>query len=169
MPKENMSYASSFESLFCHSPDPSKFLVFGCLYFPWLRPYKSHKLDHKSSVFVFLGYSLTQSAFLCYDLSCHKVFVLYHVKFVEHEVPFSTFVPTSISPVESLVDITSLLISMSSLSLSDLPTLVPTPSIRQMIHLPHIPTPLYLSLDFRIPYFQNSATPLSLHSAFTLN
>ena len=142
MPKANMSYASSFKSLFCHSPDPSKFQVFGCLYFSWLRPYKSHKLGHKSSVCVFLGYSLTQSAFLCYDFSPHKVFVLCHVKFVEHEFPFFTFVSTSISPVESLVDITSLSISMSSLSLSDLSTLGPTPSICQMIHFPHISTPL---------------------------
>ena len=66
-PKVDLSLGSSFEKLFHKVPDLSKICVFGCLCFPWLRPYSSHKLDPKSSPFFFLGYSLTQSAFICFD------------------------------------------------------------------------------------------------------
>lgn len=37
---------------------------------------------------MFLGYSLTQSAFLCYDLTRHKIFVSRNVRFVEHTFPY---------------------------------------------------------------------------------
>ena len=75
MPKVDLSLGFSFEKLFNKAPDPSKLCVFGCLCFPWLRPYSSHKLDPKSSPCVFLGYSLTQSAFLCYDPTLKKICV----------------------------------------------------------------------------------------------
>ena len=69
MPKVGLSLGSSFEKLFNKAPNPSKLHVFGCFYFPWSRPYSSHKVDPKSSPCVFLGYSLTQSSFLCFDPS----------------------------------------------------------------------------------------------------
>ena len=72
MPKVGLSLGSYFEKLFNKAPDPSKLRVFGCLCFPWLHPYSSYKLDPKSSPCVFLGYSLTQSAFLCCDPTLKK-------------------------------------------------------------------------------------------------
>ena len=39
MPKVGLFLCSSFEKLFHTIPDPSKFHVFDCLCFPWLRPY----------------------------------------------------------------------------------------------------------------------------------
>ena len=98
MPKVGLSLGSSFEKLFNKAPDPSKLHVFGCLYFPWLRPYSFHKLDQKSSPCVFLGYSLTHSDFLCFDTLLHKIFVSRHVKFVENVFSF-VFPPTSIAPI----------------------------------------------------------------------
>ena len=82
MPKVGISLGYSFEKLFNKAPDLSKLCVFGCLCFPWLRPYSPQKLDPKSNPFVFLGYSLTQSVFLCFDPTLKKTCVR-HVKFVE--------------------------------------------------------------------------------------
>ena len=47
---------------------------------------------------IFLGYSLTQSAYLCYDQLSSKIFVSRHIDFVETEFPFCTF---SLSPQPS--------------------------------------------------------------------
>ena len=90
MPKVGISLASSFERLFNKSPDLSKLCVFGCLCFPWLCPYSSHKLDLKSNPCVFLDYSLTQSVFLCFDPTLNKFFVSHHVKFMETIFPFAS-------------------------------------------------------------------------------
>ena len=98
MPKVGLSLGSSFEKLFNKALDPSKLYVFGCSCFPWLRPYSSHKLNPKSNPCVFLGYSLTQSAFLCFDPTLKKIFVSSHVKFVENVFLFVSLF-TSTTPV----------------------------------------------------------------------
>lgn len=38
---------------------------------------------------VFLGYPLTQSAYICFDMSSSKTFISSHVKFVENIFPFN--------------------------------------------------------------------------------
>lgn len=50
---------------------------------------------------IFLGYSLTQSAYLSYDFVSHKMFVSLHVRFVETEFPMSHFDLNLPRPVES--------------------------------------------------------------------
>lgn len=94
MPKINLSMISSFEKLFGHSPNLFKLRIFGCLCYPWLRPYTSNKLDARLTPCVFLGYSLTQSAYYCYDSSSKKMYVSgRHVTFVEDifpDLPHST-------------------------------------------------------------------------------
>ncbi|KAK0597079.1 hypothetical protein LWI29_021647 [Acer saccharum] len=64
--------------------------IFGCLCYPWLRPYSSHKLEPRSTSCVFLGYSLSQSAYLCFDPSTSRVFVSRHVQFVESIFPYKS-------------------------------------------------------------------------------
>ena len=98
MPKVGISIGSSFEKLSYKAPDPSKLHVFGCLCFPWLYPYSSHKLDPKSNSCVFLDYSPTQSAFLCFDPILKKIFVSRHVKFVENVFSFASPL-TSTTPI----------------------------------------------------------------------
>lgn len=63
MPSSLLEFTTPFKSLHGHSPFYQKLRVFGCSCFPWLRPYTSHKLDAKSTPCVFLGYSITQSAY----------------------------------------------------------------------------------------------------------
>lgn len=54
------------------------------------HPYTSHKLDPRSSLCVFVGYSDTQSAYYCLDPISNKIYVSLYVKFIEHSLPFSS-------------------------------------------------------------------------------
>ena len=118
MPKVGLSLSSSFEKLFHAVPNPSELRVFGCLCFPWLSPYFSPKLDPKSSMCVFLSYSLTQSAFICFDPTLKKIFMSRHIKFMENVFLFS-FSPTH----SSLVIDTNSALPASLFTSGNLPTL----------------------------------------------
>ena len=123
MPKVGLSLGSSFEKLFNKTPDPSKLRVFGCLCFPWLYPYSSHKLDPNFSPCVFLDYSLTQSVFFCFDPTLKKTFVSRHVKFVENYSRLC--LSTSAAPV---IDTNSTLLASSFLSCNYPTSRPPSPS-----------------------------------------
>ncbi|RVX17932.1 Retrovirus-related Pol polyprotein from transposon RE1 [Vitis vinifera] len=69
MPTPTLNLLSPYEKIFGTPPNYSKLKIFGCLCYPWLRPYSSHKLDSSSKPCIFLGYSLTQNAYFCYDPS----------------------------------------------------------------------------------------------------
>ena len=88
LPTPNLSMESPFQKLFGETPNYSKLRVFGCLCFPWLRPYTAHKLEDRSTPCVFIGYSQTQSAYLCLQPSSGRIYVSRHVKFDETTFPF---------------------------------------------------------------------------------
>ena len=67
MPSWSLQYFSPFELIFKKSPNHAKLCIFGCLCYPWLRSYSAHKLDVRSKPCIFLGYSLSQSAYICFD------------------------------------------------------------------------------------------------------
>ena len=91
MPTLTLNLPSPFANFFETSPNYSKLRIFGCLCYPWLHPYSSHKLlDARSKPCVFLGYSLTQSAYLYFHPSISRTYVSGHVKFVESVFPFQT-------------------------------------------------------------------------------
>lgn len=69
-------------------PNYSKLHVFGCLCYPWLRPYIANNLESCSKPCVLFDYSLSQSAYLCLDTSTSKIYSSRHVKFVESVLPF---------------------------------------------------------------------------------
>ena len=58
---------SPFEVLFGHLPDYHSLKVFGCVCYPYLRPYNPHKLHFHTSPCLFLSYS-----------SCHKGYKCLH-------------------------------------------------------------------------------------------
>lgn len=103
LPKIDLSMLSSFENLFNHSPNIIKLRVFCCLC--WCRPYTTHKLDARSSPCVFVGYSLTQSAYLCLDPVTNKLCTSRHVEFVEDQFPFTFRNPTPPSLSDPPVDV----------------------------------------------------------------
>ena len=90
MPTPTLHLSSPFAKLFESPPNYTKLQVFGCLCYPWLRPYSQHKLDSRSTPCVFLSYFSTQSAYICLDLSISKTYISRHVKFLENSFPFTT-------------------------------------------------------------------------------
>ena len=104
MPAHVLNNISPYKALFGDLPNYFKLRVFGCLCFSRLRPYNSSKLFPQSRPCLFLGYSSTQSAYLCLDLSSLLVFVSRHVQFDENTFPFSSrdSVVPQVSPLNSL-------------------------------------------------------------------
>jgi len=75
---------SPLESLFHSSPNYSKLRIFRYLCFLCLVPYVHNKLLPKSQPCVFLGYSSSQSAYLCYNFKSEKLYTSRHMYFVEN-------------------------------------------------------------------------------------
>ena len=90
MPTPILNLSSPYENIFGSPPNYSKLRIFSCLCYPWLRSYSSHKLESRSKPCIFLGYSLTQSAYLCYHPPTSRMYVSRHVKFVESVFPSLT-------------------------------------------------------------------------------
>lgn len=88
LPTPVLSLASPFQSLFGTPRNYAKLRVFGFLCFPWLRPYTKHKLEDRSASCVFIGYSLTQSAYLCLEPKTGRSYTSRHVFFEEMSFPF---------------------------------------------------------------------------------
>lgn len=88
LPTPILGNKSPFQMLFNQSPNYAKLQPFGCLCFPWLRPYRMTKLEPMSSPCVFLGYSTSQSAYKCLHLETHRLYLSRHVKFVCDFFPF---------------------------------------------------------------------------------
>ncbi|KAL0786108.1 hypothetical protein Bca101_002354 [Brassica carinata] len=104
MATATLSMKSPFESLFRQVANYSKLRIFGCLCFPWLRPYTSHKLDSRSTPCVFLGYSTTQSAYFCLDRATSRIYTSRHVVFHEYVYPFSLPTPLTSENHTEVVD-----------------------------------------------------------------
>lgn len=56
-----------FQKLFCHVPNYKILKVFGCLCFPFLRPYNNHKLEFRSTPCIFIGYNSSHHGYNCLD------------------------------------------------------------------------------------------------------
>ena len=97
LPTPILGYQSPYSKLLNISPDYHKLKCFGCLCFPWIKPYANHKLAPKSAMCVFVGYSADQHAYLCLDPTTGRIYTSRHVKFVESEFPFNSLV-THASP-----------------------------------------------------------------------
>lgn len=85
----NLADACPYQLLFHEEPNYSKLRTFGCFCYPWVKPYGQHKFTPKLKPCVFMGYSLTQSAYICLDVQTSRVYISRHVTFVESVFPFS--------------------------------------------------------------------------------
>jgi len=89
---------SPYEVVYHKKPDYQFLKIFGCACWPYLHPFNNHKLDFRSKLCIFLGYSRNHNGYKCLDTSTGKVYVSHHVVFDEHRFPFqhtSTSSPTS--------------------------------------------------------------------------
>jgi histone deacetylase 1/2 len=82
-----------FETLFRQPPNYLKLKKFGCRCFPLTKPYNTNKLQPKATTCLFLGYSTTQNAYKCLDLSTNKLYLSRHVLFDESHSPFQALSP----------------------------------------------------------------------------
>lgn len=74
---------SPIAALFGKIPEYDRMRVFGCVCCPCLRPYRTHKLDQKSTSCVFVGYSIQNNGYLCLEPNSHQIFASRDVVFDE--------------------------------------------------------------------------------------
>lgn len=87
MPSKALSQRSSYQVLFNENPNYDSMRVFGCLCFPWLKPYTHNKLEPRSRPCIYLGYSVQHHCHRCFDPSTSKVFLSRDVVFYENIFP----------------------------------------------------------------------------------
>jgi histone deacetylase 1/2 len=61
--------------------------TFGCTCYPYLRPYKNHKLSFRSKQCLFLGYATQHKGYRCLDLDSGRIYISRHVVFDENSFP----------------------------------------------------------------------------------
>lgn len=89
-PKSNVASCrqfSPFEQLLDRALEYKKLRVFWSRCYPCLRPYRSNKLDVKSKLCIFIGYTLSQDCYLCLEPTSRRIFASREVFF--NELDFS--------------------------------------------------------------------------------
>lgn len=101
LPAATLGVLSPWFKLYGHHPDLTNLKVFGCAYYPYLKPYTHHKLEHKTKECLFLGYSNISKGYLCLDLHTNHLYTSRHVLFNESKFPFLCFNPSSFATIAS--------------------------------------------------------------------
>jgi len=84
---------SPFEKLYRYVPGYSSFRVFGCTCFVLCLYTERSKLSSRFVIYVFQGYGEGKKGYRCFDPITQKLYVSYHVVFLEH-IPFF-FIPST--------------------------------------------------------------------------
>jgi len=71
------------EKFTCKKPDVSHLIVFGCIAYVHVHDEKRSKLDPKAKKCIFIGYSLQQKGYRCFNPSTRKLQVSRDVVFDE--------------------------------------------------------------------------------------
>jgi hypothetical protein len=71
--------------------------VLGCLCFPYVKTYTSHKLEPQAFPCVFLNYSTSQKGYHCLHIQTNKIYISRHVRFEETTFPFQNPLEKQIS------------------------------------------------------------------------
>jgi hypothetical protein len=69
--------------------------VFGCAWWPNLRPYNSRMLEFRSKRCTFLGYSTSHKGFKCLDIAIGRIYISGDVVFDENIFPFADLHPNA--------------------------------------------------------------------------
>lgn len=136
LPHSAIQFRIPYTVLFHASPDYAFLIPFGCLCYPWLKPYPPHKLSPKSTPCVFLGYCPTTKGYRCYDPICQKVHTSRHVKFVESEFPYPNLIHLSSSSVSHYSSKSSPFFDITLASEDSVPLSIPTVPISTTIPIP---------------------------------
>lgn len=114
LPTPVLHSISPFESLFKTKPNYLELKPFGCLCYPFIRPYNKHKLDFRSAPSTFLGYSSSHKGYKTL-LPTGKLIVTRDVVFDEsifpHNTPALNPIPSSpssdLSPIQIVAPVLS--------------------------------------------------------------
>ncbi|PKU66151.1 Retrovirus-related Pol polyprotein from transposon TNT 1-94 [Dendrobium catenatum] len=133
LPTRTLENKTPYESLFRIPPSYDHLKIFGCLCYPWLRPYAKSKLESFSKPCVFIGYPPTQKGYLCLDPVTNHIYTSRHVVFNEQIFPYhqnSSTIPNSnaSSTIPPLLLVPS---SLLSPQVQHLHTTYTTPQISQ--------------------------------------
>uniref|UniRef100_A0A2N9GG32 Integrase catalytic domain-containing protein n=1 Tax=Fagus sylvatica TaxID=28930 RepID=A0A2N9GG32_FAGSY len=106
LPTPKLTHKTPWELLFHKPPDLTHLKTFGCLCFPLLRPYNTHKLQPRSTPCIFLGYPSHSKGYICLDPTNHRIYISRHVLFNETEFlsHLSSHSRPTPSPVTSTFD-----------------------------------------------------------------
>ena len=103
LPNHVLNSLSPFEALFKCKPNSFDLKTFGCLCYPFTRPYNKHKLDFRSCPSTFLGFSSSHKGYIVL-LPFGKVIVTRDVIFDEnifpHKVHALNPIPTTIAALQ---------------------------------------------------------------------
>jgi transposase InsO family protein len=105
LPIPKLSNKSPWEKLFHKPPDLTHLRTFGCLCFPYLRPYNHHKLQPRTTPCIFLGYPAHTKGYICLNPATQRTYISRHVLFNETE--FITHLTLSSNPVTQPDPVTS--------------------------------------------------------------
>jgi len=89
MPTIVLQNQSLYECLFNRTPDYDFLRTFRCFCFSFLCPYHAHKLDFRSSPYVFLGYNSSHFSYRCLDLASQRIYISRHIRFHENIFPLA--------------------------------------------------------------------------------
>ncbi|CAN1345150.1 Retrovirus-related Pol polyprotein from transposon TNT 1-94 [Linum perenne] len=92
-PTPALANRSPYQLLCKSAPDYTFLKTFGCLCYPFLRPYTQHKMDFRSKACVLIGYSASHKGYLCYHRPTSRIYVARHVVFDESVFPYATAQP----------------------------------------------------------------------------
>ncbi|KAM1941073.1 hypothetical protein ACFX13_028698 [Malus domestica] len=93
MPTPVLAMQSPFAKLYNSPPKLDHLKIFGCACYPSLRPYRSHKLEPKTSECIFLGYAAQYKGIICFNPKDNKLIVSRHVLFDECQFPATFLSP----------------------------------------------------------------------------
>jgi hypothetical protein len=93
LPSKVIDNITPLERLHNQKPNYSALRTFGCVCWPYLRPYNSHKLQFRSKQCVFLGYSDLHKGYKCLDVSSGCIYISRVVIFDEEVFSFSNLHP----------------------------------------------------------------------------
>jgi hypothetical protein len=114
-PIKLLNFDTPIHCLLNDTPEYSSLPTFGCACWPNLRPYNSKKLQFRSTLCAFLGYSNMHKRFKCLNISTSRIYISRDVVFNESTFPFTELNPTAYAHYSSKV----LLLPSSSSSGND--------------------------------------------------
>ncbi|PKU71322.1 Retrovirus-related Pol polyprotein from transposon TNT 1-94 [Dendrobium catenatum] len=146
LPSKAINLKIPFQRLQGKPPTYSHLRTFGCLCFPWLKPYTTNKFSPRSAECVFLGYSPNHKGYRCYDIKNDRLYTSRHVVFHENSFPYTITNQPTPQPEQHLTPAHSpLLLPPATNSSISIQTTTPSRLHNPQQHMTNLPSNTYQS------------------------